>query len=105
VAFWLRPGEESVEQMASRVCGPHDSIPPQQSSLEDRWGRGRAVTSDSQHAEFCCAVFCRRVHERKFMWRYPITSGSDASVFDMIPEMPDRFQHFGQSNRLYGRSR
>lgn len=55
------------------------------------WGIG-----DGRDAQYCCAVFCRRVDETdsKFAWRYVISDEYCARLFDTIPQLLDFYQDY-----------
>jgi hypothetical protein len=104
--FWVGPGEEPIEKVVSRVSGPDDNIlegyrQTLRSGLQDGWVvAGGWDTGYTHDAQFCCAVFCRRVNEEdsEFAWRYTITCESDARVFDTIPQLLDYFKDFQQNS-------
>lgn len=106
-AFWIGLGQEPIGDVARRVGGPDTEMDPWGGTIrrefdtdyikQDEWvvagGWGIGKGCDAQT---CCAVFCRRIDEEEFAWRYTINCEYDGRVFDTIPQLFDYYKDFEQ---------
>jgi hypothetical protein len=103
-AFWTGPGEYGApERITQRVKGPdairHDSG----LDLLDEWVVAGGWETGHGVEATCCAVFCRRVDEKDFAWRYTVnlTFECDFLMFDTIPQLLDWYKDFRQESLDY----
>ncbi|OIW24854.1 hypothetical protein CONLIGDRAFT_72629 [Coniochaeta ligniaria NRRL 30616] len=104
-AFWAGPGEEP-EKLISRVSGPVTVHGRYRTTLaswagleEDEWVMaGGWDTGDCIDGQWCYAMYCRRVSEEEFAWRYTVGSQYDSQVFDTIPQLLDYIKDFWETS-------
>lgn len=96
VTFWLGPGEYGAPASYSARVQDPDTM-SYHSGLDNKnewvvaggWDMGCAPDY-----AFCAAVFCRRVDEEDFAWRYTLSLEGDWRVFDTIPELLAWYKEF-----------
>lgn len=85
-AFWDGPGEVPA-RLVERVRDPGDLESHAGLGLFDELViAGGWEIGDGNYAT-CCTVFCRKVDEKEFAWRYTFTEEGDFRIFDTIPQL------------------
>jgi hypothetical protein len=107
-AFWDGLGQGNLEDVDLRVQGPDTKIERWGVSVQDYFPGGNDAEPDKWRVaggwgigsgcagQICCAVFCRRIDEKQFAWRYTIGDEYDTQMFDTIPQLLDYYKDYEQ---------